>query len=177
MNKNLSIWVTILTVIAVCVSLLAYFRPVTVENPSNPSKPVVGAAGPDMPYTYISVNGLTTQYFHIPMNVGSSTVCSIPPPTSTSTFDSFPSAFFQTGSTTAMQIQMALAKSPYATTTVIANGIVGANATYTTLVGTTTSSINGSVVGPNDYLNVNAAGGATNVFSPTGYCDVMYQQL
>lgn len=150
--------------------------------------PKVGAVtGPDMPYPYISVNGVRTYYNNQTLKTATTTVCAVQSPVSTSTLVSATVAFF-TGSTTEATVAAAKASTAFATTTVLATSTIAANGQLTLLVATTTpvsDSANGRatlsdrIFAPNTYLVISMTptlGSVTGTFSPTGRCIANFQE-
>jgi hypothetical protein len=122
---------------------------------------------PDIPSPYISVGAVQEWYAKQPsLTQATTTVCALESPSGTSTLQSF-TIKLDVSSTTASRVTLAKAATPYATTTILAEAAVSANA-KSTLTATSTT-MTELVFGPNQYAVVGMAGGI-GTFSPTGVC-------
>ena len=148
----------------------------------------LAGVSPDIPSPYFSY-GSSKHWAQRSDSLVSATttVCAIQSPAATSTLE-FASLNLSTGSTTGMQVTIAKASTPYATTTVLAQGIAGANLTtgnsYFAVYGAT-SSITSHTFTPNQYLVVGMQGGGNNytsnpggaTYSPVGTCQAKWLQI
>jgi hypothetical protein len=110
------------------------------------------------------------------LNTASTTVCSLLSPAATSTLQDATVRFTVSSSTASV---VSFSKGPgFASTTLLQNYSVGANAQATiSLFGTTTSAgIDNLVFAPSQYFNVTMSGGI-GTFSPTGTCQATWQAI
>ena len=74
------------TLSALAIALVLQYGGSVVDVVNPPSDPALGAlAGPDIPSPYLRWGDLTSWNYNVPMNQGTTTVCSIQSPASTST--------------------------------------------------------------------------------------------
>lgn len=182
MNKKTpAIFVAIAIVIA---GLIVGFS-VRTDAPAQNQPDVQAVTGPDMPYPYISVNGVRTWYNNQAFTSATTTPCAILSPAATSTLVGSPALSFSVSSTTTMLVTIAKAATPYATTTVLATSSIASGAQAYIPIATTTpvaDSTNGRatlsdrIFAPNTYLVVGMQGGV-GTFSPTGRCIANFQEV
>lgn len=147
-----------------------------------PNYPNYGALStPDLP-TDISQGGMRTRAVHVPiysLGLSTTTLCSIQSPVATSTLI-HGSVTITTGTSTALQLEIAKSTSPNATTTVLNSTIFGTGVTMGTLIASSTLT-NGAdpslVFSPNQYLVVKYGGtsGATQYLQ--GSCNAQWVQV
>lgn len=133
---------------------------------------IVGAvSGPDISSPYFSYGGV--RHWGAETNTltqGTTTVCAIQAPASTSTL-TFASIQLSVSSSTQSRVVIAKATTPYATTTVLGSAVFAANS-QGTLIATSTP-VDGlnedKTFAPNTWLVVGMQGGI-GTFSPTGTC-------
>lgn len=142
------------------------------HTPATPASNTGAVASPDIQSPYFSVGGgREWRQRTDALNQGTTTVCAIQAPMSTSTL-TFGSIRFGVGSTTASTVTLSKASTPYATTTSLISGGVAlaANAQGTIQIATTTPGLDSvSTFSPGQWFVVGMAGG-TGTFSPTGTC-------
>lgn len=147
-------------------------------------KPVqVGAvSGPDIDSTYLSVNGVTTEYRAQRMAQSTTTVCALRAPTNATSTVKVGNINFAVSSTSASTVTVAKATTAFATTTLIRTVSVGASSPATFPVASSTSAASTAAqaldqtnmtFAPGEYLVVSMAGNP-GAYSPTGSCRVEF---
>ncbi len=137
--------------------------------------------GPDSYLPYTANNDVQTYSLRKQFTTGTTTVCAIKSPAATSTL-MFASAQFTISSTSASVVTLAIAATPWATTTILNNQAVSANAQATVMGSSTpvlaSGAINSLVVAPNQYFVVGMADGTAEAtagtFSPVGSCEAVF---
>lgn len=168
MSKNLVI--TALVGILVGSTLLWVLTPPkqTVKVLDQQNNPVVGAlTGPDIPYTYISVNGVEQFSYNSGFTTSTTTPCSFQSPAATSTLDRF-SAYFETGTTTAVGVTFSTGAAQQASTTAL-SGVLALAANAKGSFTASSSPEANFIIAPSNWIQVNMKGGAGTV-SPVGSC-------
>lgn len=109
MNKKISIGVGVLAAAVLISTFVSNQKPGAVALQPTPSPSLGALAGPDIPYPYITVNSLRTEFRNSPFTSGTSTgiagkggsiPCFFETPTATSTADSLWWSIPNTGATT-----------------------------------------------------------------------------
>ena len=177
-TKNITISALVALVVAFGVG---FAFPNTVQTVIKEVSPTVGAfASPDSPSPYFSFGQLRRWNEKRAFLTGTTTVCAIKSPVSTSSLDlKATGARFDVSSTTASVVTIAKATTPFATTTLIGNQYsIGANVQATILASTTaTQQVAGvDVLAPNTYIVFGMQGG-TGTFSPSGTCQASFIEL
>lgn len=163
MNKIIT---TSLIAVSLVLSILAITKePVQIDVPKG------AVSGPDISSPYFSYGGARHWGAKTDtLTQGTTTVCAIQAPASTSTL-TFASIQLSVSSSTQSRVVIAKATTPYATTTVLGSAVFAANA-QGTLIATSTpvDALNeDKTFAPNTWLVVGMQGGI-GTFSPTGTC-------
>lgn len=148
-----------------------------------PHNPVnVGAvSSPDVQSPYLTVGGVRTWFGSMNIRTSSTTICSFQSPVSTSTL-TFADVQFLTGSSTALQFDIARDTSPSATTTKIGTSWTLSAGSFGTIVASTSPSALDStlIFPPNTYLNIKYGGNACvdggTCTTLTGTCNAEWHQ-
>lgn len=158
--------------------------PAPIVNVNVPKQDVkLGAvASPDLPTPWFSFGGVSQWAGRMEsLTQGSSTVCAIQAPSSTSTL-AHGSIKFSLASTSAVSLDLAKGTTQYATTTKIGTTYyIGASA-QATIVASSTGSVagDGTIFGPNEWFVVrlnqwSASSGAGN--APVGVCNALWFRI
>ncbi len=143
---------------------------------------VVGAVtGPDSYFDYVANNDLQKFGQTKPLTTATTTVCAIKSPTATSTL-TFGGIKFVVSTTSASVVTLAKASSAFATTTLIGQQSIGANAQGTIVVASSTPSANATFLdglmtfAPNTYFVVGMQGNP-GTYSPVGSCSAEFVRI
>lgn len=170
---SVAIIALMICVIAILVVAILYVSesapaPVVVEKPG-------AVSGPDLSSPYFAVNGLSTFYNHVPMQVGTTTLCAMKSPAATSSVE-LAGFNISIGTSTAASIDIGYGTTPYATSTNLASAIaIGSGALGGSMFFPTAG--NGSIVGPNTWLVVKTAGVGLGGYTYRGTCDAEFTVL
>lgn len=165
--KNLVIGA--LAVLAVVFGV-SYFK-----APSTVQVPVGAISGPDISSPYLSINSVQRFYNRKGLNIATTTVCAIQSPSATSTL-ALGAIRFETSSTTASTVTLAKANTAYATTTVLTEMGVAANA-KATLIASSTTGLANFVFSPSQWFVVGMAGTGAQTYSPVGICQASFEVI
>lgn len=155
------------------------------DAPAKPTGLVLGSlTGPDIPYSYFSVNRVRHEYFRsdfswVSGTNGTTTVCAFPMPLATSTL-LFASINVTDGTSTAATMTLATSTSAFATTTQL-DALVGVSSqwshafqgttTRTSSIGGATKTISGTTA-TSTWLVWGLSGQVTGQTSPAGGFDI-----
>jgi hypothetical protein len=126
----------------------------------------------------LTVGDLRTWSYNRDFTAATTTVCAIQAPAATSTLV-YGAVKLDVSSTTASTVTVAKATTAYATTTLIREASVSANAKATVLMASTTESAlaqTNRIFGPNEYVVIGMAGGI-GTFSPEGSCVAKFAEF
>lgn len=134
--------------------------------------------GPNIDSSYLSVNGVTTEFRGQRMYQATTTVCALRAPTNATSTLRNGNVFFGVSSTTASTVTVAKATSAFATTTLIRTVSIAANGLATFPIASTSAVALSQAqadltFAPGEYLVVGMAGGI-GTFSPTGTCQAEF---
>ena len=169
----------VISIVVVAIGLM-FFSPTP-----NVINQMVGSGGnslttPDFTYGGITSYRVALNLADIQANTGTgtSTVCAIQSPAATSTLR-MAAVRFDLATTTAVQVTLAKASTPYATTTALGGGALGASAQGTFIATTTPldSVDEDKVFGPSKYFVVGVSGGAGGKYTPTGVCQAEFDVI
>jgi len=135
----------------------------------------VGAqSGPERNNPFECINGVCEFYNRVAYTTATTTVCAIKSPSATSTLI-FGSANFTVSSSSASQVVIAKSATAFATTTLLGQASLGANARGTILATTTPLDAldEDRTFAPNTFFVVGMAGGI-GTFSPAGACTAKF---
>lgn len=147
--------------------------------PAVPNPVLGGLSSPDVSSPYFSFGGVRRWAASTDsLTQATTTICALLSPSSTSTLVSA-TLRLDVSSTSASIIDIAKSSNAFATTTKIGTTYYIAAGAQAAIVASSTGSVAGdaTIFAPNQYLVVNMKGGLTNVFSPTGSCKAVWQQL
>jgi hypothetical protein len=150
----------------------------TITNPWTFTQAVTFSSAPTLSASTVSVNGISTQYSRTAsLTQASTTVCAIQSPSATSTL-LLGSLNLTVSSTTASRVTFAKALGPAASTTLLGQAQLGANAQGTFLASTTPTVLVDpiQVFSPSTWFTVSMSGG-NGTFSPTGVCTAVFQEV
>lgn len=168
MNNVITVVIAALVSAGIAVGSLSVFQ--------NNNAPELGRAILNSPY--FQVGGLTEWRAEADLATGTTTICAIQAPMATSTLVGG-GLNLRVSSTTASTVTIAKATTAFATTTIIRQASVSANAQATILAASTTVNAlaqTDSIFAPGEWLVFGMAGG-TGTFSPAGACSAAFQQL
>lgn len=141
--------------------------------------PLRAISSPEINSPYVSFNGQTHWYSKGNFAQATTTVCAVQSPAATSTLE-LASVVFNVSSTSASVVTLAKAATAFATTTILSNQSIAANAQATIMASSSpllaTGAVNDLVFAPNQWFVVSMAGGA-GTFSPSGTCQTEFIQL
>jgi hypothetical protein len=161
-------------------SFVAFNKPATVVDEKG--EPVVGAFSPYAQIPEMNLGGVRLVGRDIPLMTGSSTVCAIQSPVSTSTLVSG-GARFTLASSTAQTVEIARNTTQYSTTTRIGSLYGIAASEQATIVASTTGSAAGEagIFPPSTWFVIRMAGGPGTAEAignaPTGSCYAVWAQI
>lgn len=138
--------------------------------------------GPDIPFSYISINQVKEFYGRQDMNQATTTICALQAPTTGTTTLVFASLRFTTSTTTVSMVEIAKDTTAYATTTRIGSLIqLNANASATIVASTTLGSNGNSdeklIFAPGEWLVVKMTGSYNPLRGsvwPVGICNAKW---
>lgn len=165
-NKSFAVWTTIALIVVLGLVGVAIVHNGSHTAPVQPEQPVGALASPTIPANYLSVNNVRTEYrfarFHTTARDGiaSSTVCSILPPTASSTL-ALATFNVSNAATTTYYMQIATSTSPSATTSPLAGWSsitsTGSTTPYLNWTPPQTASSNGGSINGGGGIFVNFA--------------------
>lgn len=169
-NKLLS---TIVAIVGIALVIVIGGKNMNIAIPSFGS-----VTGPNIDSSYLSVNGVITEYRSQPMNQATTTVCALRAPTNATSTLKAGIVSFRVSSTTASTVTIGKATTPFATTTLIRTVSIAANGQSTFPIASTSATALSQAqadltFAPGEYIVVGMAGGV-GTFSPTGICEAEF---
>jgi len=172
MDKTKLLIAGVLVAIVASAIALVSTKTVVVNQPAAQNYGAV--AGPDMPFQYISVGGVTRYYYSYPLATGTTSPCSIQSPAATSTLVSA-GIQFTTSSSTATTITIARGTAMTATTTSIGTDYaIAANKQAMIVASTTATAGDATIFPPNTWFNVGMKGGV-GTHDAVGVCHAIFE--
>jgi len=146
------------------------------QTPEPVEEPIVGAlSGPDIPYKYLTVGGLTTYYSSMKANTATTTPCAMQSPIVTSSLAFASARFSVVSSTAATTVSFRKSATAYVTTTALTGDLgVASNVKMDRVLYTASSS--DFIFEPSQWVVVGVQGG-TGTFSPTGGCNAEWKAV
>lgn len=146
---------------------------------STTEKPVGALTSPDIPSPWLRWGGVRQRAAALStLNTSTTTICALQAPNATSTLLTG-GLKLDTSSTTASTVTIAKGAHSNATTTLIREASVAANAKATVIAASTTLSAleqTNRTFAPNEWLVMSLTGG-TGTFSPTGTCNAVWAEF
>ncbi len=166
--KNVKSIVALVAVLVIAIGGYVFPKVTAVQS----VKDVGAVVGPDTYFSYVANNNVQKYAIKKGFTSATTTVCAVKSPAATSTL-SLAAVNFFVSSSTASTVTLAIAATPYATTTVLNIVSFAANAQGVAIASSTpvlaTGAPNSLVVSPNQFFVVGMAGGI-GTFSPAGSC-------
>jgi hypothetical protein len=181
MNTKTKLLISGFIALSLVLSFVALKRtPVTVVQSPDGTSQVVGAVSPYSPVPELNIGGGRLVGANVPLATGTSTVCAIQSPTSTSTLVSA-GIKFTLASTSAVIVDLAKNTTKFSTTTKIGTTYGVAASAQATIVASSTGSVAGdaTIFAPSNWFVVRMVGATVTTGgdvnnAPTGSCNALW---